>query len=628
MAAGPADTLRGLSAVRPRRRSTVAPSTWPGPLTARRATRGCRVVHRCAAAGGDRSRPRPADDGGGCAAGRGREHGVGVLEDRRRRHRASRHRRPTGVHRAFDQVTSRWTPATMLTFPAPARLPATVTVRVETDSGPVAGQVVAPPATAAPDDNGWDSPVAVAVGGLVAVVLAVGLVALIRRRSGRDTASAKPPTSRRPRVPEGQIWNIPVRPEAPVDRTRCWRACAPHAGGRCGCGPTGRAGRDHTMIDSRTGTAPYDVRGGPGARSDLVPTGWRSLRIPRLRRQSCGPATGSTARVLSRRHRWLLVFYDAGSLPMALPVPAVRARRRAIASSNPNGWHATRCGTGFHPALNRWRCCALRFRIVAPPVDRLAAPSAICRGGRSGGRLASPTRPASTPSAPSPGSAGSAERGLPVLLDRLPRHRRLGPAPPRRLAGTAPSRSRLVPKHRCPDRSPPRRAAGRRRAPGAAAPPGLSRSRGRSHGTRAAGCSSISPADPAPTWRTAIAVRLLRAAGRTPAAEPSAAVRDSCCRTLAATARRTSILWPRRGCYSLRPRLLRVRAGRVGQGAARGRLRVRCRRSTARLRRVARDTGPRATALNSDPEGAAFAAPVCGGLDQPPLEKLPPLVSE
>ena len=134
---------------------------------------------------------------------------------------------PTDVVGAFDRVASALDRRCLLTFPVPARLPASVVVRVATGGAPLVGEVTVPPP---PDTGGLGAGVVVIVAAVALVVVAVAVLLLVRRRAARPGAAAHG---------EAPVWSVPPRLDRGSTVPRCWpswrRSCVRAA--RSGCVP-------------------------------------------------------------------------------------------------------------------------------------------------------------------------------------------------------------------------------------------------------------------------------------------------------------------------------------------------------------------------------------------------------
>jgi len=283
---------------------------------------------------------------------------------------------PSGVIGAFDQVTAALGTRYLLTFPAPARLPATVAVRVDTAGGALSTEATVTPA-AAPPGGGTGPVVAVAIGGMiVAVVLVAGAVVLVRRRAGGG----------RPGAAVGPVWSIPPLPDDLVDRAAVreevsdavqrgggpvWLRPHPHVEG---------LGTTTAMLDfAHRHRDRYDIAWWiPALDADLVPD-----RLAELAEAlDLATATDSAERAamalletLSRRNRWLLVFDDAAG-PRQLARYLPDGPGHVLISSSDAGWQDQACPVTV-PAFTRAESVSLlRSRcpdLTAEAADRIAA---------------------------------------------------------------------------------------------------------------------------------------------------------------------------------------------------------------------------------------------------------------
>ncbi len=209
--AQPADVLRDLSAVRPdgARQTAAALAVAADQLAAEPGDPRLVTLYTCAADAGDASvaavvdrlRSRGAvlavvEAGAGPAGGVASPFwtrvatatgGVAV--------RAA----PEGALAAFDEVTAQLGRRYLVSFPAPARLPATAAVRVGTAGGTLTADVP----IARPAGEGVSGPVLAAGVAAAAVVLAAGASAVAQRMRRRRTGS-----------PAGAVPGTPVRPES------------------------------------------------------------------------------------------------------------------------------------------------------------------------------------------------------------------------------------------------------------------------------------------------------------------------------------------------------------------------------------------------------------------------------
>jgi hypothetical protein len=282
---------------------------------------------------------------------------------------------PSGVIGAFDQVTTALGSRYLLTFPAPARLPAAVAVQVDTAGGPVSTEATVTPAAAPPGSGGTGPVVAVVIGGIIAVVLVAGAVVLVRRRAG----------GRRPGSVVAPVWGIPPLPADLVDRAAVradvtaavqrgapvWLRPHPHVEG---------LGTTTAMLDfAHRHRDRYDVAWWVPARdADLVPD-----RLAELAEAlDLATATDSAERsatalleALSRRNRWLLVFDDAAG-PRQLARYLPDGPGHVLISSSDAGWQEQACPVSV-PAFTRAESVSLlRSRCLdlsADAADRVAA---------------------------------------------------------------------------------------------------------------------------------------------------------------------------------------------------------------------------------------------------------------
>ena len=282
---------------------------------------------------------------------------------------------PSGVIGAFDQVTAALGTRYLVTFPAPARLPATVAVQVDTAGGPVSTEATVTPAAAPPGSGGTGPVVAVAIGGIIAVVLVAGAVVLVRRRAG----------GRRNGAVVGPVWSIPPLPGDLVDRAAVREevTAAVQRGGPVWLRPhpdVEGLGTTTAMLDfAHRNRDRYDVAWWVPARdADLVPD-----RLAELAEAlDLATATDSAERsatalleALSRRNRWLLVFDDAAG-PRQLARYLPDGPGHVLISSSDAGWQEQACPVTV-PAFTRAESVSLlRSRcpdLSAEAADRIAA---------------------------------------------------------------------------------------------------------------------------------------------------------------------------------------------------------------------------------------------------------------
>ena len=233
---------------------------------------------------------------------------------------------PSAAVQAFDRAASAMRDRYLLTFPAPGRLPATVSVTVATASGPLTTDVVVPvpaPDRAAPSSGGGGTadilPLAFGAAGLV--LLALVVVVAVRLRAGRRAGSVD--RRRSEHRSEGRAWNVPARSDrlaerpqlldAVSDTLRSHRRAVLHA-------PAGRAGvgRTVSLIEYvHRHRDEYDVAWWiPSTDPALIPNRMAELAQTlelASATDSMEVATERLLAVLRHRDRWLLVFDDAAN---------------------------------------------------------------------------------------------------------------------------------------------------------------------------------------------------------------------------------------------------------------------------------------------------------------------------
>jgi hypothetical protein len=218
---------------------------------------------------------------------------------------------------AFTRLAAALRTRYLLTFPAPARLPADAVVRVDTPSGPLTIDVALPAATPPPAptvdaDTGVDPKLAITLG-LLALATGVAVLARARRR---QRAGSEPRATAR-------TTNIPDRPDRAVDRKPLFTAIdsALQAGTpavlQAADGNTG-VGTTTAMIEfAQRSSDRYDIAWWITAEDPpLVADQMAQLAETLDLAASSDSATEATARLcdeLSHRDRWLLLFDNGGS---------------------------------------------------------------------------------------------------------------------------------------------------------------------------------------------------------------------------------------------------------------------------------------------------------------------------
>jgi hypothetical protein len=282
---------------------------------------------------------------------------------------------PSGVIGAFDQVTAALGTRYLLTFPAPARLPATVAVQVDTADGPLSTEATVTPAAPPPGSGGTGPVVAVAIGGIIAVGLVAGAVVLVRRRAG----------GRRPGAVAGPVWSIPPLPADLVDRAAVREevSAAVQRGGPVWLRPHPHVeglGTTTAMLDfAHRHRDRYDIAWWvPALDTDLVPDRLAELAEAldlATATDSAERAAAALLEALSRRNRWLLVFDDAAG-PRQLARYLPDGPGHVLISSSDAGWQEHACPVTV-PAFTRTESVSLlRSRcpdLSAETADRIAA---------------------------------------------------------------------------------------------------------------------------------------------------------------------------------------------------------------------------------------------------------------
>ena len=283
---------------------------------------------------------------------------------------------PSGVIGAFDQVDGRAGHALPADVPgaraAPGHRRGAGRHRRAAPCRP--RRPLTPPA-APPGSGGTGPVVAVAIGGMIAVVLVAGAVVLVRRRAG----------GRRHGAVVGPVWSIPPLPGDLVDRAAVREevTAAVQRGGPVWLRPhpdVEGLGTTTAMLDfAHRHRDRYDVAWWVPARdADLVPD-----RLAELAEAlDLATATDSAERsatalleALSRRNRWLLVFDDAAG-PRQLARYLPDGPGHVLISSSDAGWQEQACPVTV-PAFTRAESVSLlRSRcpdLSAEAADRIAA---------------------------------------------------------------------------------------------------------------------------------------------------------------------------------------------------------------------------------------------------------------
>jgi hypothetical protein len=269
---------------------------------------------------------------------------------------------PAEVIAAFDRVASALARRYVVTVPEPARLPATVAVRMATSAGMLTGEVaVAPPPPAASGPgSGLGGRGAVVAGVVVVAVLAATVVGAVVRRRRRRTGAA-PTSADAPSTAPGRTWDVPPPLDGAVDRPGVvaeletalrdgrpvWLRPDPD---RAGLGLTTVAAElAHRRRDR------YDVAWWiPALDPDLVADRLAELAEALGLAGPADPADRAAATLveaLRHRDRWLLVFDDADG-PRQLAGYLPDGPGDVLVCSSDPGWHEL-AGPVTVPAFTR-----------------------------------------------------------------------------------------------------------------------------------------------------------------------------------------------------------------------------------------------------------------------------------
>lgn len=231
---------------------------------------------------------------------------------------------PAEVVGAFDELSAALRTRYLMTVPAPARLPAAVTVRVDTGNGPLTTEAQVP-ATPVPGDAAGGRGVtgrvlAVVVLVALVVVVATRLRAMARRAAPAPDADRPAPDADRPAPePAARAWNIPAGPDEAARRGPLLAAVRAtlQAGERVVLhSACAGAGRTTAMIEfARHNSQDYDIAWWvPAEDLALVPDRMAVLAESVGLATTTDSAEVATARLLEAlkdRKRWLIVFDDA-----------------------------------------------------------------------------------------------------------------------------------------------------------------------------------------------------------------------------------------------------------------------------------------------------------------------------
>jgi hypothetical protein len=281
---------------------------------------------------------------------------------------------PSEVIAAFDRAAAALGRRHLVTAAAPARLPATVAVRV----GPLTGE--APLAAPPPEPPRQNRLVPVAAGAGVLAALVVLLVVVVRRiRRGAAPAGPSPAPPEPPR-----IWNVPPRLDDAVDRAGViaeleaalqdgrpvW--LRPHPD-EAGLGLTTVLTEFAHRHRDRYDVAWWIPAMDPDLVADRMAELAEALGLAGPE-DSADRAAAVLVEALRQRDRWLLVFDDAGG-PRQLAAYLPDGPGDVLVSSSHAGWHDL-AGPVEVRAFTRAESVSLLRRnsgLAAEPADRLAA---------------------------------------------------------------------------------------------------------------------------------------------------------------------------------------------------------------------------------------------------------------
>ena len=289
---------------------------------------------------------------------------------------------PGEVIAAFDRAASALGRRYLVTVPAPARLPATVAVRIGTGGGSLTGEAaVAPSAPGAPGRG--PNRLVVGIGVAVVAMLVAGLVVVLRRRS-RGRAAHPAPAPGEPWAAR-RIWDVPRRVDGAVDREdvvaeleatlrdgRPVRLC-PHPD-LAGLGVTTVMAEFAHRHRDRYDVAWWISALDPDLVADRMAELAEALGVAGPA-DSADRAAAALVEALRRRDRWLLVFDDAGG-PRQLAGYLPDGSGDVLISSSDAGWQDLAGPVTVRVFTRAESVSVLSSRrpdLASGPADRIAA---------------------------------------------------------------------------------------------------------------------------------------------------------------------------------------------------------------------------------------------------------------